>query len=135
MDLPSELDYQTNDGTEVRQVQKPWGKEVWWAVTERYAGKVLIVRAGHQLSLQYHKEKLESMLFLQGTGRVVLGETEVDAKPGLAITITPGTVHRIKAESDLAIVEVSSPELDDVVRVEDSYGRAGMAEPGSAAPG
>lgn len=135
MGLPSELDYRTHDGIEVRQVQKPWGKEVWWAVTGRYVGKVLVVRAGHQLSLQYHKEKLESMLFLQGTGKVILGETEVDAKPGLVVTITPGTVHRIKAESDLAVVEVSSPELDDVVRVEDSYGRAGMAEAGSAAPG
>lgn len=109
----------------VKEVKKPWGKEVWWAVTKRYAGKMLIVHAGQRLSLQYHEKKLESMLVVAGTGKIVLGEEEVDASPGLSFTIQPGTIHRITAETDLAIVEVSTVELDDVVRVEDAYGRVG----------
>lgn len=104
-------------------VDKPWGREIWWAVTNRYVGKVLEIKAGQSLSLQYHRQKLESMLFRKGKGWVVLGQSTYPVCEGVAVTITPGTVHRIIADQDLEVVEVSTPELEDVVRLEDIYGR------------
>lgn len=110
-----------------RTVEKPWGREIWWAVTERYVGKILEVRAGHALSLQFHRQKLESMFFRRGRGRLWLGRREFPVAEGDAVTIPPGTLHRILAESDLEIFEVSTPEVEDVVRVEDAYGRTDIA--------
>jgi mannose-6-phosphate isomerase len=112
------------------RVEKPWGYELIWALTEQYAGKLLAVKAGHALSLQFHKEKDESWYVLEG--RVELefsaaGEKTTASEvvtPGAAFRITPGTVHRIRAIEDTVIVEVSTPQLDDVVRLEDVYGRA-----------
>lgn len=100
---------------------------MWWAVTPSYVGKIIEVRAGHSLSLQYHREKLESMYFLRGRGRLLVGDEEKEIAPGLAVTIPPGTVHRIWAEEDLQIVEVSTPQVEDVVRIEDAYGRTADA--------
>ncbi len=122
-------------GDGVRVVEKPWGREVWYAVTDRYAGKVLEVRAGHALSLQYHRRKQETLYFRSGTGWLRLGDRVVPIEPGLAVTIQPGTLHRVEATTDLEILEVSTPDLDDVVRLEDRYGRSegGAAEGGSAA--
>ncbi len=108
----------------VRVLEKPWGREVWWAVTDRYVGKVIQVRAGEALSLQYHEAKLETVLFVGGCGRLVLGDRTVEVSAGMAVTIPPGTLHRVEAETDLVFFEVSSPETDDVVRVADRYGRA-----------
>lgn len=107
----------------MKTVDKPWGREIWWAVTDRYAGKVLEIKAGHSLSLQYHRQKLESLLFRKGKGRLILDQTVYPVYEGVAVTIPPGTVHRIIADQDLEVVEVSTPELDDVVRLEDAYGR------------
>ncbi|BDG61039.1 cupin domain-containing protein [Caldinitratiruptor microaerophilus] len=104
-------------------VEKPWGREIWYAVTDRYAGKVLEVRAGHALSLQYHRQKKETLYFRKGSGTLVLGDEEIPIRPDLSVTIEPGTRHRIVAATDLEILEVSTPELDDVVRLEDRYGR------------
>lgn len=112
----------------MKVVEKPWGKETWWAVTDAYVGKIIEVRAGCSLSLQYHKEKLESMYFLSGEGKLRLGNEELAIRPGLAVTITPGTVHRIWATSDVLFVEVSTPQVEDVVRLEDAYGRVGSRE-------
>ncbi|MBS3984051.1 MAG: NTP transferase domain-containing protein [Selenomonadales bacterium] len=109
---------------EYRVVDKPWGREIWWAVTEAYVGKILEVKAGHSLSLQYHQRKLETMFFQRGRGTLVLNGAERTIRQGMAVTIRPGTLHKIVAESDLTILEVSTTELDDVVRVQDSYGRA-----------
>ena len=109
----------------MKVVEKPWGREVWWAVTPAYVGKLIEVKAGHNLSLQYHRQKLESMYFLSGRGRLRLGEEEWEIKAGDTVTIEPGTVHRIWADEDLTLVEVSTPEVEDVVRLEDSYGRTG----------
>lgn len=106
-------------------VEKPWGREIWYAVTDRYAGKVLEVRGGHALSLQYHRRKKETLYFRRGSGTLVLGDAEIPIRPELTVTIEPGTRHRIVAESDLEILEVSTPDLDDVVRLEDRYGRTG----------
>jgi mannose-6-phosphate isomerase len=114
---------------EPERVQKPWGYELIWAKTERYAGKILFVRAGESLSLQFHKVKEESWYVLSGRvelelgapGERVLNSEVVGA--GAAFHFPPGTVHRITAVEDTTILEVSTPELDDVVRLEDRYGR------------
>jgi mannose-6-phosphate isomerase-like protein (cupin superfamily) len=120
---------------EPQRVEKPWGYELIWALAESYAGKLLSVSAGHELSLQFHKEKDESWYVLQGRAELELaaaGEkttsTEV-VTPGAAFRITPGTVHRIRALEDTVILEVSTPQLDDVVRLDDAYGRTGTSEP------
>jgi mannose-6-phosphate isomerase-like protein (cupin superfamily) len=115
---------------EPERMEKPWGYELIWALTEEYAGKLLFVNAGHQLSLQFHKQKDESWYVLEGRAELEFagaGEkgtsTEVVAA-GAAFRITPGTVHRIRALEDTLVLEVSTPHLDDVVRLEDAYGRA-----------
>lgn len=109
----------------VKTVANPWGQEVWWAVTDRYVGKVIDVKAGQSLSLQYHERKLESMYFVAGRGRLTLGERVIEIQPGLAVTIHPREVHRVEATEDIRFFEVSTPEVEDVVRIEDRYGRAG----------
>ncbi len=113
----------------VKIVDKPWGREIWYAHTERYAGKVLEVKAGEALSLQYHQKKEETLFFRKGRGVLTLGEEKLRIEPGLAVTVPPGVPHRIEAEEDLEILEVSSPELEDVVRLEDRYGRAPSPTP------
>lgn len=126
----------TVGGNWVKTVDKPWGRELWWAVTEHYVGKILEVKAGHSLSLQYHVQKHETMLFHQGTGDLILGEETVRIEPGKVVTIEPGTLHKVIAETDLTILEVSTPHLDDVVRVKDDYGRAAPPDdPRGASPG
>ncbi|HHY34081.1 MAG TPA: ROK family protein [Firmicutes bacterium] len=104
-------------------VEKPWGKEVWWAQTPRYAAKTIYVNAGHSLSLQYHQRKFETMFFSSGEGSLYLGSKEIPVKPGLSVDILPGTVHRVTARTDLVFHEASTPEMDDVIRLEDNYGR------------
>lgn len=116
-------------GCAVAVVDKPWGREVWWTHTGRYTGKLLEVRAGQRLSLQYHRQKLETLLFLCGSGDVQLGDAHRAIQPGLNLTIAPGEVHRVTAESDVVFMEVSSPEVEDVVRLEDHYGRVEAAAP------
>jgi mannose-6-phosphate isomerase len=113
-----------------KRVDKPWGYELIWALTDRYCGKLLFVRAGEQLSLQFHRAKDEAWLVREGKAEVELapaGEgvpvSEV-VGPGAAFRIEPGTVHRVRAIEDTTIFEVSTPELDDVVRLDDRYGRA-----------
>jgi len=115
---------------EPRRVEKPWGWELIWAETERYVGKVLFVRAGEALSLQFHRVKDEAWFVQSGRARIELGNSgdavlneEVVAAPAY-FRFAPGTVHRVTALEDTTIFEVSTPELDDVVRLEDRYGRA-----------
>ena len=109
------------------KVDKPWGYELHWALTDRYVGKVLHVRAGHALSLQYHNRKDETILLW--SGKILMEVQEGDSlvkremQPGDRLHITPGTIHRMTAIEDSDIMEVSTPELDDVVRLEDRYGR------------
>jgi mannose-1-phosphate guanylyltransferase len=107
-------------------VSKPWGYEIWWAHTDKYVGKVLSVRQGQALSLQYHERKMETMLCLSGKGTLLVDGKAVSLGPGMSATIAPKTVHRLEAESDLTVLEISTPEVDDVVRVDDRYGRRGL---------
>jgi len=118
-----------------RRVEKPWGFELIWAEAEDYVGKILLVRAGHSLSLQFHREKDESWYVQSGRAELELGDagerllnTEV-ITAGACFRFRPGTVHRVTALDDTTILEVSTPHLEDVVRLEDAYGRAGTADP------
>lgn len=109
-------------------VEKPWGHELIWARTDRYVGKILHVKAGHALSCQYHNVKDETLHVLRGELLLRLGQgegmREVRFRGGESIHIAPGTVHELEAISDVDVLEASTPELDDVVRLTDRYGRA-----------
>lgn len=111
----------------ITRVEKPWGYELHWAKTDRYVGKVLHVKAGHALSLQYHNHKDETIYLYTGKMLFEIEENGTLAKremhPGEAVHVSPKTVHRMTAIEDCDILEVSTPELDDVVRLEDRYGR------------
>ncbi|MFB6240860.1 MAG: cupin domain-containing protein [Gemmatimonadota bacterium] len=111
-------------GREPRIVDKPWGREVWYAHNDRYAGKILEVEEGHQLSLQKHRVKHETLYLQSGRVRMQLGDEEFEWTPGERVEIAPETVHRMESLGDSVMLEVSSPELDDVVRLEDRYGRS-----------
>jgi mannose-6-phosphate isomerase len=116
-----------------RRVEKPWGYEIWWAHTEHYAGKILHVNAGHRLSLQYHHEKDESCYLLSGKLTLVQGDSadhlsETTISEGHPWRNVPGSVHTIQAIEDAEVLEVSTPQLDDVVRLVDDYGRQGTSD-------
>ena len=134
IDSPN-LDSLDRWGFDVRRVEKPWGHELIWALTDRYCGKLLFVKAGNALSLQFHREKEESWYVQAGRAKLELGQagqkalSEEVIGPGAAFHYVPGTVHRVTALEDTTILEVSTPHLDDVVRLEDLYGREGTAEP------
>ena len=117
----------------VTRVPKPWGYEIIWAHTDRYVGKVLHINAGHALSVQYHNHKDETVYLLKGEMKywVKLADAleDVRLREGDAFRITPGTVHYMEAITDCDILEASTPELDDVVRLEDRYGREGTSAP------
>jgi mannose-6-phosphate isomerase len=117
-----------------RKVEKPWGWELVWAEAEEYVGKLLFVRAGESLSLQYHEVKDESWLVQDGRAQLELGEVGgeleiVEIAPGDAYRFRPGTVHRVTAIEDTLVIEVSTPQVSDVVRLEDKYGREGTSTP------
>ena len=119
--------------TEIPRVEKPWGYELHWAKTDRYVGKLIHVNKGHALSLQYHNVKDET-IFLQ-SGKLLF-EIAIEGKltrremlPGECVHVTPKTVHRMTAIEDSDIFEVSTPELHDVVRLEDRYGREDRKQP------
>ena len=113
----------------IQRVEKPWGHELIWAHTERYVGKVLHIKAGHALSLQYHRIKDETIHVWSGQLLFQSGEGEALAErtlgPGQSLHISPLQRHRMIAITDCDVLEVSTPELDDVVRLEDRYGRSG----------
>jgi len=107
------------------KVNKPWGYEIRWAVNDKYLGKILHINAGGRLSLQYHELKDETIYVLDGTAIVQLDEKTHILSQGESLRIQPGQIHRFCApkETYVKLVEVSTPEIDDVVRVEDDYGR------------
>jgi mannose-6-phosphate isomerase len=117
-----------------RKVEKPWGWELVWAEAEDYVGKLLFVRAGESLSLQYHEVKDESWLVQEGRATLELGGVgdelaTFEIAAGDAFRFRPRTVHRVTAVEDTLVIEVSTPQLTDVVRLEDRYGRAGTSKP------
>lgn len=118
---------------DVRTVPKPWGHESIWAHTDRYVGKILHIKAGHALSVQYHNAKDETVHLLTGelVYRVQMGEAleDMHLKAGESFRITPHTIHQMEAVTDCDVLEVSTPELDDVVRLSDRYGREGTNAP------
>ncbi|NIR45103.1 MAG: cupin domain-containing protein [Gemmatimonadetes bacterium] len=112
----------------MEKVEKPWGYELIWAHTDRYVGKILHIDAGESLSLQYHERKDETIHVLRGKMTFLVGADEgsleeVELAEGMSFRVTPGTRHRMVAITDCDLLEVSTPELDDVVRIEDRYGR------------
>ena len=117
----------------MRRVDKPWGYELVWAETPRYVGKVLHIAAGQLLSRQFHRVKDETLMVQAGELCLELGPAEqlerLAMHPGDVHRITPGTIHRMVAVTDVDLIEVSTPELDDVVRLEDVYGRQGTSAP------
>jgi mannose-6-phosphate isomerase len=117
-----------NETLAPRRVEKPWGHELIWAETDIYIGKILHVKAGHALSLQYHEVKDETMHLLRGRMRLLIGPSAddletIELEEGQSIRIQPPTVHRVEAVTDVDILEASTPHLGDVVRLEDRYGR------------
>ena len=111
---------------EQRVIDKPWGKEIIWADCEHYAGKVIVINKNNRLSLQYHEKKTETIMVLSGMLFVENGnpDEELVLSSGQSFHVSPGTKHRFCArEVDVTLVEVSTPELDDVVRIEDDYER------------
>jgi mannose-6-phosphate isomerase-like protein (cupin superfamily) len=120
---------------DVRHVPKPWGHETIWAHTDRYVGKILHITAGQALSVQYHERKDETVYLLQGEMKYWVqlpGDTELRDQrlaAGQSFRITPGTIHYMEAITDCDVLEASTPELDDVVRLKDRYGREGTSAP------
>jgi mannose-6-phosphate isomerase-like protein (cupin superfamily) len=113
----------------MRRVDKPWGYELVWAETERYVGKILHIDAGKRLSRQYHRQKDETLLVQSGEMDLELGG-DADRRtrrmrPNDTFHVVPGLIHRMIAVTDVDVIEVSTPELEDVVRLEDEYGRQG----------
>ncbi len=116
------------------RVEKPWGWELWWTVTERYVGKVIFINAGRRLSLQYHNQKDESIFVVEGEMILHLenadGEIEpIELRSGDFRRVPVGRRHRFEARTDTKLIEVSTPELDDVVRLADDFGREGTSKP------
>ncbi|HEY7002645.1 MAG TPA: cupin domain-containing protein [Gaiellaceae bacterium] len=116
---------------EVKRVEKPWGYELVFAATDRYCGKVIFVRGGEEISLQFHRSKDETIYVQSGRVEFEIGDPggSLDIEvvgPGRAFHIGAGTVHRVRALEDTVLLEVSTPETEDVVRLEDRYGRADL---------
>ncbi len=116
------------DVRDIRHVPKPWGYELIFAHTDRYVGKILHINRGESLSLQYHEMKEETLYVVTGELRLTIehdgDRREVMLRKGEAFHIPPRMIHRMEALADTDVAEVSTPELDDVVRLEDRYGRA-----------
>jgi len=117
----------------MRRVTKPWGYEIVWAETDRYVGKILHITAGQKLSRQYHERKDETFLVESGEMDLEIGQGAelkvIRMKTRDSFHCPPRTIHRMVAVTDVDVVEVSTPELDDVVRLEDAYGREGTKAP------
>jgi mannose-6-phosphate isomerase-like protein (cupin superfamily) len=125
-DMPGAID--------TRRVEKPWGHELIWALTDRYCGKILVIETGRRLSLQYHEKKDEAILVMSGRLLLHLDDddgnmTSRELGPGEGAHVAVGRRHRYEAIERVELVEVSTPELDDVVRVEDDFGREGTSAP------
>ncbi len=110
-----------------KRIDKPWGHEIIWVHTDKYVGKLLYINEGASLSLQYHERKQESIYVLEGQIRVFIrnehGGEEFVLEPGMSYHVHPGVIHRFRADKPSCLIEISTPEIDDVIRLEDDYGR------------
>jgi mannose-6-phosphate isomerase len=117
----------------MRRVEKPWGYEIVWAETDRYVGKILHINVGQKLSRQYHERKDETFYVQSGQMELEIGNGDtlrsIHMAPGEAFHCTPKTIHRMIGTTDVDVIEVSTPDLDDVIRLEDAYGRKGTTAP------
>ena len=118
------------DQTPIKEVLKPWGKELWFAVEPEYVGKILCLKKGHRYSLQYHEKKKETQYLMSGKIKFYLGDSvdaldEILMNPGDKLDVYPGKIHRAEALEDSEIFEVSTNDLDDVIKLSDDYGRSG----------
>jgi mannose-6-phosphate isomerase len=127
-------DAQSPGSVETQRVDKPWGHELIWALTDRYCGKVIVIETGRRLSLQYHEQKDEAILVM--SGRLLLHIDDDDGRmttrelgAGDAAHVAIGRRHRFEAIERVELIEVSTPELSDVIRVEDDFGREGTSNP------
>ena len=119
-----------NEQTPLQEILKPWGKEIWFAQQPEYVGKILFIKKGHRYSLQYHEQKKETQYLLKGQVKFYLGETqdsltEQILNPGDKLDVYPHIIHRAEALEDSEILEVSTNDLNDVVKLADDYGRSG----------
>jgi len=113
----------------MKTVKKPWGSEIWFAQNDKYVGKILTVKKGHRLSRQYHEKKHETFYSIQGRFLLEINGRTRTVKEGQPVTIKPGIIHRMHAKfCDIRIVEVSTPEVWDIVRIDDDYGRRAAAK-------
>jgi len=118
------------DEDKIEIKEKPWGEEIWFAHNDKYAGKLLKINKGHRYSLQYHEQKRETQYLLQGKVKVTFGKDkenlkEITLKPGEKFDVPPKMIHRVEGLEESIIIEVSTPELNDVVKIDDDYGRTG----------
>jgi mannose-6-phosphate isomerase-like protein (cupin superfamily) len=106
-------------------IPRPWGSETRWAVNDKYLGKILYIEKGQRLSLQLHEQKDETIYVLKGTAVVQINDKSLILSEGESLRIQPNTVHRFCStfENPVTLIEVSTPEIDDIVRIEDDYGR------------
>jgi mannose-6-phosphate isomerase len=115
------------DNESIKKIDKPWGYEIIWAQTDRYLGKFLHIKPQERLSLQYHKTKMETIYVMAGTLELQVGQDNpkiTECHPGSVVHLNPGEIHRFSAkDSPVMLCEVSSPEIDDVIRLEDDYNR------------
>lgn len=121
-------------GSEARRVDKPWGNELIWVLTDRYCGKIITIETGKRLSLQRHRKKDEAVLVLSGRMRLHLEDESgtiqpIDLGPRDSLRVPAGRIHRFEALERCELVEISTPELDDVERLEDDFGREGTSAP------
>ena len=114
----------------LKTVPKPWGKEIWWAVTDKYAAKILEIKEGFSTSLHLHEQKLETFYIEKGKGIMILANKTEELYPGKVLTILPGVAHRICAHTYLRLFEVSTTELNDIIRLEDLYSRSDYGDRG-----
>jgi len=111
---------------ELKKIDKPWGYELWFAQTDKYVGKIIFVKSGSRLSLQYHEKKDETLYIYSGIAQFIINDEYRRVVTGESIHLPPLTKHRIEAIYDTTIIEVSTPEVEDVVRLKDDYGRANV---------
>jgi len=134
MPEPAPIDLAPDGSALPRRVEKPWGHELIWAWTDAYVGKLLVIETGRRLSLQYHQTKDEWLHVLDGRLRLTLEDaagnvSDRELGPGGSARVATGRHHRYEAIERCTLIEVSTPELDDVVRLEDDFGREGTSAP------